>query len=100
MQNFTLKFGQYKGEQFLSTPESYQKWLIQQDWFKLPKLPEARYDVVKKFTSEYKIGMGISKEIVLFNLSWDEANIHKDAMNIYQLDDTIQHYYIESSINQ
>jgi len=97
MQNFMLKFGKYKGQQFLSTPVSYQNWLIQQDWFKLPVAKEARYDVVKLFTTEYKRGMGRSKEIVLDNLNWEEANIHKDMMNIYHLDDTIQHFYIESS---
>ena len=36
MQNFTLKFGKYKGHQFLSTPTFYQKWLLKQDWFKMP----------------------------------------------------------------
>jgi uncharacterized protein (DUF3820 family) len=36
MQNFTLKFGKYKGQQFLSTPISYQQWLLKQDWFKTP----------------------------------------------------------------
>ena len=37
MSNFTLKFGKYKGQQFLSTPVSYQNWLTSQDWFKMPK---------------------------------------------------------------
>ena len=36
MKNFTLKFGKYKGMQFLSTPVSYQNWLLNQDWFKVP----------------------------------------------------------------
>jgi hypothetical protein len=36
MTNFTLQFGKYKGQQFLSTPASYQNWLTQQDWFKIP----------------------------------------------------------------
>ena len=97
MQNFILKFGKHKGQAFLSTPVSYQKWLQAQDWFKMPK-ETTTYDVVKLFTTEYKIGNGISKETVLFDLTWDEANIHKDNLNIYQLDDTIQYYYIESSL--
>lgn len=37
MENFTLKFGKYKGQNFLNTPKSYQDWLLKQDWFKLPK---------------------------------------------------------------
>lgn len=36
MENFTLKFGKYKGIEFLSTPKSYQQWLLAQDWFKVP----------------------------------------------------------------
>jgi len=36
MTNFTLKFGKYKGQDFLSTPTSYQNWLLKQDWFKVP----------------------------------------------------------------
>ena len=36
MENFTLKFGKHKGMQFLSTPKSYQQWLLAQDWFKVP----------------------------------------------------------------
>ena len=34
--NFILKFGKYKGQNFQSTPKSYQDWLLAQDWFKLP----------------------------------------------------------------
>jgi uncharacterized protein (DUF3820 family) len=34
--DFTLKFGKYKGQQFVNTPKSYQDWLLKQDWFKIP----------------------------------------------------------------
>jgi|LakMenE01Jun11ns_1017448.scaffolds.fasta_scaffold8943454_1 hypothetical protein len=37
--NFILKFGKYKGLDFTSTPKNYQKWLSQQDWFKMPTKP-------------------------------------------------------------
>lgn len=33
----TLRFGKYKGQQFENTPQSYQDWLLKQDWFKAPK---------------------------------------------------------------
>ena len=36
MNNFILKFGKHKGQDFLSTPKSYQDWLLKQDWFKVP----------------------------------------------------------------
>lgn len=29
-----LDFGKFKGMNFNSTPESYQKWLLNQDWFR------------------------------------------------------------------
>ena len=35
--DFILRFGKYKGQQFQSTPKSYQSWLLSQDWFKVPK---------------------------------------------------------------
>lgn len=35
MANFILKFGKYKGQMFLSTPASYQSWLLKQEWFKV-----------------------------------------------------------------
>ena len=36
MTNFILKFGKYKGQNFLDTPMSYQHWLLEQNWFKKP----------------------------------------------------------------
>jgi uncharacterized protein (DUF3820 family) len=36
MTNFILKFGKFKGQEFNSTPLSYQNWLLKQDWFKVP----------------------------------------------------------------
>ena len=36
-QIMTLRFGKYKGQDFSNTPKSYQAWLLNQDWFKMPK---------------------------------------------------------------
>ena len=96
-EDFTLKFGKYKGQNFLSTPTSYQTWLVQQDWFKMPK-NEARYDVVRKFVTEYSIGMGQKYERIMFNLTWSEAEEHKDMMNMYHLDDCTECFYIEATL--
>ena len=63
----------------------------------MPNKSEAKYDVVKKFTTEYRIGMGRSKEIVIHDLTWEQAEIEKDSMNMYHLDETIECFYIESS---
>ena len=30
-----LKFGKFKGQDFSQTPQWYQNWLLNQDWFKL-----------------------------------------------------------------
>ena len=97
--NFTLKFGKYKGQNFQSTPQSYQSWLMSQDWFKAPTTNEARYDVVRKFVSDFAMGMGIQYERIMFNLTWDEAEQYKQEMNLYHLDDCTEYYYIESTQN-
>ena len=34
--NFALKFGKFKGQNFNETPIWYQTWLLKQDWFKVP----------------------------------------------------------------
>jgi hypothetical protein len=57
----------------------------------------AMYDVVRKFTSEYARGMGIRYERVLFNLTWEEAELQKDLMNLYHGDDCTEYFYIEPS---
>ena len=36
----TLKFGKFKGQKFSDTPYWYQTWLLKQDWFKAPVLPQ------------------------------------------------------------
>ena len=95
-QNFTLRFGKYKGQEFANTPKSYQDWLMAQDWFKMPS-NQVRYDVVRKFVSEYARGMGIRFERVVLNLTWDEAVQYKDNMNLYQLDDVTEYFYIETT---
>ena len=96
MENFTLKFGKHKGEQFLNTPKSYQTWLLSQDWFKAPS-SQAKYDVVRKFTSDYAMGMGIRYERVVFNLTWEQAENEKDNMNMYHLNDCTDCFFIEAS---
>lgn len=57
-----------------------------------------KYNVVKKFTNEYKRGMGVAEEIVEYNLSWEDATMLKDTNNLYQLDDTAECYYIKASL--
>lgn len=46
-QNFILKFGKYKGQEFLKTPASYQQWLLKQDWFKMPTQLDALQEAQK-----------------------------------------------------
>lgn len=50
MENFTLKFGKYKGVNFSETPKHYQDWLIKQDWFKLPAKKDELYLVQKEMS--------------------------------------------------
>ena len=93
MQNFTLKFGKFKGQQFSTTPASYQAWLLQQPWFKVPAEP--KYKLVRKFVAEYRLGMGRAKEVIFENLSWQQANEYKDMYNLSYLDDLTDYFYIE-----
>lgn len=51
--NFILKFGKYKGQQFQSTPKSYQQWLLAQDWFKAPKQLDAMQQAEKSISQLY-----------------------------------------------
>jgi hypothetical protein len=54
---------------------------------------EARYDVVRKFVREYARGMGVQYEVVIVDLCFQEAEVHKDMMNIYELDDTTDYFF-------
>lgn len=56
---------------------------------------EVKYNVVKKFTNDYRLGMGISSEVVEYGLTWDDAVALKDAYNLNHLDDTIECFYIQ-----
>ena len=58
---------------------------------------ETKYDVVRKFVREYAIGMGIYKEIVIHNLTWNDAEQEKNNMNLNHLDDCTEYFYIENS---
>lgn len=65
MTNFTLQFGKYKGQQFLSTPASYQKWLTQQDWFKIPiKKSIQSWGVFYTPNREGKLFAGLCDELI------------------------------------
>ena len=44
MENFTLKFGKFKGQKFNETPDWYQAWLLKQDWFKMQSVSQSTYD--------------------------------------------------------
>jgi hypothetical protein len=58
---------------------------------------EPRYNVVRKFTSEYAKGMGIRYERVAFNLSLADADNEKENMNLYHLDDCTDYFFVELS---
>ena len=68
---FILKFGKYKGQNFNSTPVSYQSWLLNQDWFKVPtssveKLyANAAHNMVRSNYSEKSINAMFDAEVML-----------------------------------
>ena len=82
MKNFTLKFGKYKGMQFLSTPVSYQNWLLSQDWFKAPtQLTELQKasKKISQLSSQLKDWNGYSKRGAAIYDSMFEAEKAMDA---------------------
>lgn len=82
MKNFTLKFGKYKGQQFLSTPVSYQNWLLSQDWFKAPtqQLTEVQKasKQISQLSSQLKGWNGYSKRGAAIYDSLFEAEVAMD----------------------
>jgi len=52
--DFILKFGKHKGQNFSSTPKSYQEWLLKQDWFKVPTQPTQLQIAEKQFSDASK----------------------------------------------
>lgn len=62
--SFILKFGKYKGQNFNSTPLSYQNWLLAQDWFKLPtELTDVQKasNTISQLSGSLKSWNGVSK---------------------------------------
>ena len=52
------------------------------------------YDVVRKYVKDYANAMTKQYDIEMSNLTWDEAQIQKDNLNMYHLDDITQYYFI------
>lgn len=46
----TLTFGKFKGQELSSTPQWYQNWLNQQDWFKIPTKLDAMQSAQKSIS--------------------------------------------------
>ena len=93
--NFILKFGKFKGLNFNQTPLWYQTWLVQQDWFKAPEPP--KYNVIRKFVRDYVRGMGVKYEVMQYDLTWEEAQIQAEILNLCEMNDLTECYYIEAS---
>jgi hypothetical protein len=65
--DFVLQFGKYKGQKFSATPVSYQNWLLEQDWFKMPKAKPSgivAYGVYYVPTKEGRLFAGIDRELI------------------------------------
>jgi hypothetical protein len=73
-QNFILNFGKYKGQYFSSTPQSYQSWLLSQEWFTLPS-PEERMPQISKGWDGYS-RKGQTQEWAVFQ--WEKRQASKE----------------------
>ncbi len=60
--DFVLPFGKYKGQNFQSTPKSYQEWLLAQDWFTVPAQKPIKPDY-DRITSIQKEMSAVSKSL-------------------------------------
>jgi len=93
MKNTILKFGKYKGQDFYSTPKSYQNWLISQDWFKAPKQAADLWNVVVVFEREYAMATGCKSETLHYNLSFEDAKDLKEVES-YNIYDGVDYYTV------
>ena len=66
--DFILKFGKYKGQNFINTPKSYQDWLLNQDWFKTPS-NEEKMPTISKTWNGYS-NKGQAQEWAVFQ--WEQ----------------------------
>jgi hypothetical protein len=81
MNNFTLKFGKYKGQMFLSTPVSYQQWLLKQDWFKVPT-SEPKPPTISKSWNGYS-RKGAAQEQLYFEYEVSMADKYDPIPDFY-----------------
>jgi len=76
--DFTLKFGKYKGQNFLSTPKSYQDWLLNQNWFKSPTSDEGMPKINSNWNGHSR--KGEAQEWAVFE--WEKRQAKKDDCRI------------------
>ncbi len=72
MTNFTLKFGKYKGQNFLNTPKSYQDWLLNQSWFKIPSNEEKMPRISKSWNGYSRKGQAQEWQVFEWEKRQDE----------------------------
>jgi len=58
-----LRFGKYKGQQFENTPQSYQDWLLKQEWFKAPRQEKPLHQKLNGWDGYSRKGQGIYDSI-------------------------------------
>ena len=76
--DFILKFGKYKGQNFINTPKSYQDWLLNQDWFKTPS-NEEKMPTISKTWNGYS-NKGQAQEWAVFQ--WEQRQEIKLDCNL------------------
>ncbi|MEY3179131.1 MAG: hypothetical protein RJB42_1372 [Bacteroidota bacterium] len=67
--SFILKFGKYKGQNFNSTPISYQNWLLQQDWFKVPSIEQKPPTISKSWDGYSRKGQAQQQSYFEYEVS-------------------------------
>ena len=54
-----LKFGKFKGDRLQDTPQWYQNWLYQQDWFNKPKAQKPLHQQLNGWNGYSRKGQAI-----------------------------------------
>lgn len=74
MKTTTLKFGKFKGQEFVNTPIWYQNWLLKQDWFNKTSEEEKMPTISKNWNGYSR--KGEAQEWAVFE--WEKKQAEKD----------------------
>ena len=79
-----LKFGKFKGQKLQDTPQWYQKWLNNQEWFNKPAAAQPLHRQLSGWDGHSKRGQAVYDAI--FEQEKAEGEAYDDRMGWYEED--------------